>query len=94
MAGYCTVSEVLASGKPALLIPRVFPREEQLNRARRLVAAGRVEMLLPNELAPIKVRDAIGELLKRQPTTPEPLTGAIDAANILTRAATQGVGTR
>ena len=52
MAGYNTVAEVLASGKPALLVPRVFPREEQLNRARRLAAAGRVSMLTPDELDP------------------------------------------
>ena len=89
MAGYCTVSEVLASGKPALLVPRTFPREEQLNRARWHAAAGRVGMLLPNELDPVALRGAIGELLERQPTVPEPLTGAADAASILARAAAQ-----
>lgn len=90
MAGYCTVSEVLASGKPALLVPRTFPREEQLNRARWLAAAGRVGMLLPNELDPVAVRGAIDELLERRPTAPEPLTGAADAASILARAVAEG----
>ncbi len=87
MAGYCTVAEVLASGKPAILVPRTFPRKEQLNRARRLVAAGRVGMLLPNELDPPAVRRAIDELLKHQPKAPEPLTGAAEAARFLARAA-------
>jgi predicted glycosyltransferase len=89
MAGYCTVSEVLASGKPALLVPRTFPREEQFNRARRLAAQGRVSMLLPNELDPITLRGAIVEILDRQPAAPELLTGAADAASILTRAMAQ-----
>ena len=40
MAGYNTVAEVISSGKPALFAPRTFPREEQLNRARRWASVG------------------------------------------------------
>jgi predicted glycosyltransferase len=87
MAGYSTVAEVLGSGKPALLVPRTSPREEQLNRARRLAAAGRVEMLDPAALGPAQFRRAIERLLDRPPTVREPPTGAADAANILVSAA-------
>lgn len=86
MAGYCTAAEVLASGRPALLVPRTFPREEQLNRARRLAATGRVAMLLPAELEPRALRAAIGTLLERESAAGEPLTGAAEAAVILRRA--------
>ena len=86
MAGYCTVAEVLGSGKPALLVPRTFPREEQLARARRWAAAGRVAMLDPRELEPPLLREAIGLLLERPAAVREPLTGAGDAARVLTAA--------
>ncbi len=36
MAGYNTVTEILAASRPALLVPREEPRQEQLIRARRL----------------------------------------------------------
>ena len=83
MAGYNTVSEVLGSGKPALLVPRTFPRVEQLNRARRWEAAGRVEVLEPESLGPALLSERIAALLERPPSAGEPLTGASDAAAIL-----------
>ncbi len=83
MAGYCTVAEILASGKPALLVPRVFPREEQLNRARRWAAAGRIEMVEPDRLGTPDFRLAIDRVLTRPPRPGLALTGAADAARIL-----------
>jgi predicted glycosyltransferase len=83
MAGYCTVAEVLASGKPALLVPRTFPRVEQLNRARRWADRGRVEMIEPDALEPGLLADAVERLLERPPSPGEPLSGAADAARIL-----------
>jgi predicted glycosyltransferase/glycosyltransferase involved in cell wall biosynthesis len=50
MAGYNTTCEVLASGVPALLVPREEPRAEQMLRARRLAATGAVSMASVNEL--------------------------------------------
>ncbi len=83
MAGYCTVAEVLGSGAPALFVPRAFPREEQLNRARRWAASGRVEMCHPDSWDPAGCRDAIERLLQRNSSPGLPLTGALDAARIL-----------
>lgn len=40
MAGYNTCAEILASGRPAVLLPRTFPRREQQIRAERLAALG------------------------------------------------------
>lgn len=90
MAGYCTVAEVLASGKPALLVPRSFPREEQLNRARGLAAAGRVSVLTQDELDPASMRAALERLLAREPVPAERPHGAEDAAGLLFAAREKG----
>ncbi len=49
MGGYNTYCEILSFDKPALIVPRVRPREEQLIRARRAAELGLIEMLLPEE---------------------------------------------
>lgn len=63
MAGYNTVSELLRAGRPALLVPRARPSREQLVRARRLAAAGRADVLHPDELEPARLRKALDRLL-------------------------------
>ena len=50
MGGYNTSCEILASGRRALIVPRVEPRREQLIRARRLSALGSVDLLEPQDL--------------------------------------------
>ncbi len=49
MGGYNTYCEILSFDKPALIVPRVRPREEQLIRARRAAELGLVDMLLPEQ---------------------------------------------
>ncbi|WP_102108690.1 glycosyltransferase family protein [Oceaniglobus roseus] len=49
MGGYNTYCEILSFDKPALILPRVTPREEQLIRTRRAEAMGLVDMLTPDE---------------------------------------------
>ncbi len=51
MGGYNTFCEILSFDKPALIVPRVVPRQEQLIRARRAAELGLVDMLLPEEAA-------------------------------------------
>jgi predicted glycosyltransferase len=50
MGGYNTLSAILSHRKPALIVPRVSPRQEQLIRARRLAALGHVETIHPDDL--------------------------------------------
>jgi predicted glycosyltransferase len=52
MGGYNTVCELLSNAKPGLIVPRVFPRTEQLIRASRLRDLGLVDMLHPEHLTP------------------------------------------
>jgi predicted glycosyltransferase len=52
MGGYNTVCEVLSYEKPALVVPRVRPRLEQLIRAERLRDLGLLDLLHPDDLSP------------------------------------------
>ncbi|MCC6800046.1 MAG: glycosyltransferase [Anaerolineae bacterium] len=52
MGGYNTVCELLSSGKPALVVPRVKPRREQLIRAERLAQHGALDYLHPDVVTP------------------------------------------
>jgi predicted glycosyltransferase len=86
MAGYNTVAELLGSGKPALLVPRTFPRDEQLRRARRWATTGRLDLLEPDGLTPGQLREALGRLLAQPPHPPEELSGAVDIVRLLSEA--------
>jgi predicted glycosyltransferase len=57
MGGYNTVCEVLRLGKPALVVPRVMPRREQLVRAERFAALGLLDVLHPDDLTPAALGD-------------------------------------
>jgi predicted glycosyltransferase len=52
MGGYNTVCEILAYARPALIVPRIKPRREQLIRAERLHALGLADLLHPDDLTP------------------------------------------
>lgn len=71
MAGYNTICEIEAVGSRALLVPRVWPRQEQLIRARAQCRAGRAHLLHPEDLRPENLWAAIESALA-QPR-PEPL---------------------
>ncbi len=72
MGGYNTYCEILSFDKPALIVPRTLPREEQLLRARRAAALGMIDMLLPEEAGdPARMAEA----LKGLPGRPPPSAG-------------------
>jgi predicted glycosyltransferase len=89
MAGYNTVAEVMRAGKPAILVPRVRPSEEQLIRAGVLATAGLQQMIHPAELSAGCLRHAIDRLLRREAPSPQPdhYAGTERAARILARLA-------
>ena len=60
MGGYNTTAEILVSGKPAILIPRAKPREEQRIRTRIFGQMGLVWDIQPEE--PIEMR--LQEIIK------------------------------
>jgi predicted glycosyltransferase len=67
MAGYNTVREILTYGRPALLVPRVQPRVEQLIRAEALERRGLVRMLHPDDLTPARLGAELRLLLAGAP---------------------------
>ena len=52
MGGYNTACEILATGTPALVVPREEPRLEQLIRARALAGAGALDVMRASQLDP------------------------------------------
>jgi predicted glycosyltransferase len=68
MGGYNTFCEILSFDKPALIVPRIVPREEQLIRARRAAELGVIDMLLPQEAEdPARLARALHLLPGRAP---------------------------
>ncbi|MCV3273343.1 glycosyltransferase family protein [Roseobacter sinensis] len=57
MGGYNSVCEVLSLGRPALIVPRVAPRLEQILRAERLASAGLIDMITPDALTAAALSD-------------------------------------
>jgi len=84
MGGYNSVCELLSLGKPALIVPRVTPRREQLIRARALARRGLVRMVEPIELRPRRLLDEMNRLLDGQSPPPRlPLNGLVGAEEAL-----------
>jgi predicted glycosyltransferase len=69
MCGYNTFCEILSFDKPAIIVPRLKPREEQLIRARRAAELGLIDMLLPEEAGDAKL---FAEALKAFPDRRRP----------------------
>jgi predicted glycosyltransferase len=68
MGGYNSVCEILSLGRPAIIVPRVAPRQEQLVRAEVLSRRGLVRMIHPDELSPRRLLSAVSDLLERPPS--------------------------
>jgi predicted glycosyltransferase len=59
MGGYNTLAETLATSTPAVCVPRVVPRTEQLVRARTLADLGLLRVVEPDFLTAVRLRDEI-----------------------------------
>jgi predicted glycosyltransferase len=75
MCGYNTFCEILSFDKPAIMVPRTRPREEQLIRARRGAELGLIGMVLPDDAADARL---FAEALKALPTRSRPSQAAPD----------------
>lgn len=63
MAGYNTVCELAALRKTAVVVPRTYPRVEQLLRARAFASLNLLHVLAPEELNPETLRAVLQSLL-------------------------------
>jgi predicted glycosyltransferase len=64
MAGYNTLCEILSLNKPAIVVPRVRPVQEQLIRAERFAAHGLIRCLHPDQLNANKLLETVHQELK------------------------------
>jgi predicted glycosyltransferase len=90
MGGYNSVCEILSARRPAIIVPRVEPRREQLIRAEAMSRRGLVRVLHPTELTPDRLLREILELLERPPRrgampAMDGLAGAADALEAVLR---------
>jgi predicted glycosyltransferase len=67
MAGYNSLCEVLALRRPAIVVPRVFPRREQAIRAERFAELGLVTMVHPSDLRGKALAESVEEALAAPP---------------------------
>jgi predicted glycosyltransferase len=63
MGGYNSVCELLSLRKPAIVVPRVFPRREQLIRAQALADRGFLRVIHPDELRPERLLEEMNRLV-------------------------------
>jgi len=84
MAGYNTVSELMRTGRPAVIVPRVRPSSEQALRAESLRRSGRAEVIHPDDLDPERMRAALDRVLATPAHEPhDGHNGAARAAELL-----------
>ena len=63
MGGYNTVTEILCNARKAIIVPRTYPRKEQLIRAQRLSDMGLLNYITPEELSSDSLRRVVSSLL-------------------------------
>ncbi|MBT5738854.1 MAG: hypothetical protein HN891_00890 [Planctomycetes bacterium] len=87
MGGYNAMMEAISTQKPVIVIPRVFPRQEQWLRASLFAEKGLVRCLHPDNLTPELLSAEIQEALAGPPPpSPEECGLSMDGiGNFLTR---------
>jgi predicted glycosyltransferase len=83
MGGYNTLCEILSFERPAVIVPRVRPIQEQLVRSELLRQRGLIDMIHPDELTPGRVRAAVDRLPPRPSGTPPRLDDVRTVATAL-----------
>ena len=77
MGGYGTICELLSLQKPALVIPRVRPVEEQWIRAQRMAELGLFQTIHPDQLTPDslceKLEDLLDQTVDQKSLVPKPV---------------------
>lgn len=66
MGGYNTLTEAAAADVPTICVPRVTPRREQAMRAEAFERLGLLQTILPDDLNPERLADAIHAVMHRR----------------------------
>ena len=67
MGGYNTLCELVASGSPAIVVPRVHPRREQAIRAQLFARRGAVSVVNPGPALEARLAEALRTALRAGP---------------------------
>lgn len=70
MGGYNTVCEILSLKKRAVVVPRVYPTEEQLIRAERMSRLGLFKIIHPDSLTPQRLLHDLTDCLNNSEPLP------------------------
>jgi len=81
MGGYNTLCEILACARRSLVVPRIYPRREQLIRARAFEQQGLVSVIDPRELTVETLAAGLEGAFRRKPSLPagEHMLGGVTA---------------
>ncbi|RVU17803.1 glycosyltransferase family protein [Methylobacterium oryzihabitans] len=90
MGGYNTFCEILSFDRPALILPRVRPRREQLIRAEAAARRGLVECLPPDAATPERTAASLAALPGRPRPSAHPIPGLLDGLPAIRRLAEAG----
>lgn len=78
MGGYNTICEILSAEKPAVVIPRVRPSQEQLVRATKMVDLRLFKAIHPDQLTP----EVLMQTLLKQLSNPAEVAAAIRSLDL------------
>ena len=93
MAGYNTFCEILSLDKPAILVPRVLPRREQVMRAKRAAALGLARMLDPEAAHdPALMTQALRGLARQPAPSQSGAASMLDGLDVITTLVADRVG--
>jgi predicted glycosyltransferase len=82
MAGYNTMCEIAARRMPAVVVPRVYPRVEQLLRAEAFAARGLVRLIHPDQLDTGSLQTALQHAVDSRASIPTELPDDLEFAGL------------
>lgn len=84
MGGYNTFCEILSFDKPALLVPRVVPRQEQMIRATKAEEAGLLSILPIDNYPEVDLMvDALARLPRQSPPSARGIPRLLDGLEVI-----------
>ncbi len=85
MAGYNTICEILSASKPAVIVPRTKPSQEQFMRSQRMYQLGCFETIHPDELTPAILMQKVQKQLANPQINNNVELGGLDGISTIFR---------
>ncbi|TBR60940.1 glycosyltransferase [Westiellopsis prolifica IICB1] len=85
MAGYNTICEIFSASKPAVVVPRIKPSQEQFMRSQRMYQLGCFETIHPDELTPAILMQKVQKQLANPQVNNNVELGGLDRISTIFR---------